>query len=202
MPDHDLQVYCSRKGTDGCEWKGKLLNLAHHECSHQPVEPAHIMVRVNQMMHNMEDRHRRELEVVKISVRKAYRRELLMIVLVFLSLITAVGIPLLSQVMTTAHELTSMNSELTTAIKTTEKSLMTLKQEVDSKFAIVTKEADQSLMNLYIVAQVFYMAWNFVYKLEAQCLCVESYMHIHVQVTFRKKELVHSKLLVAVVIVL
>ena len=168
MPD-DLQVYCSRKGTDGCEWRGKLLNLAHHECSHQPVEPAHIMAKVNQMMHNMEDRHRRELEMVKVSVRKAYRRELLMIVLVFLSLITAVGIPLLSQVMTTAQELTSMNSELTTAMKKTEKSLMTLKQEVDSKFAIVTKEADQSLMKmkqefyseyLYIVAQVFYMAWN------------------------------------------
>ena len=161
MPD-DLQVYCSRKGTDGCEWKGKLLNLAHHECSHQPVEPAHIMVRVNQMMHNMEDRHRRELEAIKVSVRKAYRRKLLMIVLVFLSLIMAVGIPLLSQVMTTAHEFTSMakttklsltnlkqeNSELTTAMKKTEKSLMTLKQEVNNEFAVVTKEADQSLMKM------------------------------------------------------
>ena len=70
-----------------------------------------------------------------------------------------------------------MNSELTTAMKKTEKKLMTLKQEVNSKFAIVTKEADQSLMKMkqefyseyvYIVAQVFYMAtWNFV-KLEAQ----------------------------------
>ena len=171
MPD-DLQVYCSRKGTDGCEWRGKLLNLAHHECSHQPVEPAHIMAKVNQMMHNMEDRHRRELEMVKVSVRKAYRRELLMIVLVFLSLIMAVGLPLLSQVMTTAHEFTSMtktmelsltnlkqemNSELTTAMKKTEKSLMTLKQEVDSKFAVVMKEADQSLMKM---KQEFYCEYD------------------------------------------
>ena len=98
MPD-DLQVYCSRRATNGCEWKGKLLNLAHHmdnqnECPYQPVniEPAHI---------------RKELEMLKTSVRKAYRREMIMIVLVFLSLITAVGILLLSKVMTTTHEFTS-----------------------------------------------------------------------------------------------
>ena len=97
------------------------------------------MVRVNQMIHNMEDHHRRELEVVKVSARKAYRRELLMIVLVFLSLITAVGIPLLSQVISQ------------------EKSLMTLKQEVDSKFAILTKEADQSLMKM---KQEFYSMYS------------------------------------------
>ena len=82
---------------------------------------------------------------------------------------------------------------------------MTLKQEVDSKFAIVMKEADQSLMKM---KQEFYS--EYVYKLQQhryftrlgtlftslkhmQWLCIESYMHVHVQVTFIKKELVHSK---------
>ena len=104
------------------------------------------------IVHNMEDYHRKVFEMV-------VRRELLkvlMIGLVSLSLIMAVGIPLL---WTAAHDymmkielslmnLRQENSELTTAMKKIEKSLVTLKQEVNSGFAIVMKKADQSLMEM------------------------------------------------------
>ena len=80
---HGLQVHCSRKDTNGCEWKGKLLNLACHEddlndCPYQPVN-------IKQMIHNMEERHKRDLKIL----------------ILVLSIIMAVGLALLFQVITT-----------------------------------------------------------------------------------------------------
>ena len=170
----DLQVYCSRKDTNGCKWKGKLLNLLHHEnhqneCPYQP-EPPHIMAEVKQMIHNMEEHRKRD-------------RKILILVLSIL----AVGLALLFQVMTTTttktmeeslmnlkqemnSELTTaikkteeslinlkqemnglkqeMNSELTTAMKKTEKILMSLKQEVNDEFTTMTKRTEDSLMEM------------------------------------------------------
>ena len=98
-------IYCSRKATNGCEWKGKLLNLAHHEnqneCPYQP-EPPHIMAEMREMIHNMEERHKRDLKIL----------------ILVLSIILAVGLALLFQVLTT------------TLAKTMEQSLMNLKQEM------------------------------------------------------------------------
>ena len=143
-----LQVYCSKKDTNGCKWKGKLLNLPHHEnhqneCPYQP-EPPHIMAEVKQMIHNMEERRKRD-------------RKILILVLS----IMAVGLSLLFQVMTTTMEKSlmslkqEMNSELTTAMKKTEESLMSLKQEMnglkqemDTELTTAMKKTKESLMSL------------------------------------------------------
>ena len=63
-------MFCSRKDTNGCKWKGKLLNLVRHEddqneCPYQP-ELLHIMTEVKQMIHNVEERHKRDLMILII----------------------------------------------------------------------------------------------------------------------------------------
>ena len=63
-------MFCSRKDTNGCKWKGKLLNLVRHkddqnECPYQP-ELLHIMAEVKQMIHNVEERRKRDLMILII----------------------------------------------------------------------------------------------------------------------------------------
>ena len=133
-----MQVCCSRKNTNGCEWKGKLLNLACHEddqneCPYQPVN-------IKQMIHNMEERRKRDLKI-----------------LILVLSIMAVGLSLLFQFMTTTcttaktmeQSLISlkqeMNIELTTAMKETEKSLMSLKLEMNGEFSTMTKEMEEKI---------------------------------------------------------
>ena len=159
-----MQVYCSRKDTNGCEWKGKLLNLACHEddkneCPYQP-EPPRIMAEVKQMIHNMEERHKKD-------------RKILILVLS----IIVVGLSFLFQVTTTTTTKTmeqslmslkqEMNSELTTAMKKTERSLMGLKQEMNGKFdAAMTKEMEEKIYKVIYgglgMSIKFFMSWNFV----------------------------------------
>ena len=97
---------------NGCKLKGKLLNLACHEddqneCPYQP-EPSHIMAEVKQIIHNMEESHKRDLKIL----------------ILVLPIIMAVGVSLLFQLMTATMK------------KAMEQSLMSLKQEMNGNLLL------------------------------------------------------------------